>query len=80
MAGLLVLSLDCSDYAMENFEFSLKKSFKHYKLWFFEYVGFALGLGLLFLIPGLNILLLPIIVISATYLVGSLQIKKNLNG
>ena len=69
--GLLVVAFDCADYGMELANLSLRGKLRLVRRRLPEFSGFALVMGLTFLIPLLNFFFLPIAVIGATRLVGT---------
>lgn len=69
LAALFLLAMDVTDYALEVSGKSLKARFRFIGQHKGELFGFSLGLGLTLLIPGLNLLLFPMTVASASLLV-----------
>ncbi len=69
--GFLIVAFDCADYAMEIADLSLKAKLKLLRRRLPEFSGFAIVLGLTFIVPFLNFLLLPIAVSGASWLVSS---------
>lgn len=69
LGGMLLVSFDCSDYALESADLSFKEKLKVFAAHLPEFLGFATVAGLTFLIPVLNLLLLPALVIGAARLV-----------
>ena len=63
---LVFLAFDLTDYALEAYEWGFRKRLSFYRRHFFVFLGFALMLGLVFLIPGLNFFLLPASVAGAS--------------
>lgn len=77
--GMLVLAFDCSDITFEIKEWGLKQRWRFFTRYKLEFLGFALGIGLFSLIPGLNFILLPFIVLGASQMVHTLD-TRNSNG
>lgn len=74
--GLLLLAFDCVDYSLEIYEMSLKDRFSFLRQHISALSGFALTLGVVFLIPFFNFLLLPVAVSGGAYLVGQVKNAK----
>lgn len=66
---LLIVALDLADYAFEALRMSLRQRLRFFRCHFPVFLGFALALGLVFLIPGLNFFLFPASVAGASDLV-----------
>lgn len=64
--GFIIISFDCTDYALELKELGLKERFEFLKKHLAFYMGSGLVIGLSCFIPGLNFLLLPIFVIGGS--------------
>ncbi len=77
--GMLILAFDCSDITFEIKEMGLKQRWQFFSRFKLEFLGFALGIGLFSLIPGLNFILLPFIVLGASQMVHTLY-TRNSNG
>jgi uncharacterized protein involved in cysteine biosynthesis len=69
--GFIIVSFDCADYAMEIAGLSFKQRFSLVRRRLPEFCGFAAVMGLTFLVPFLNFLLLPISVSGASWLLGT---------
>lgn len=65
-AMLVILAFDLADYALEVYEWSLRERIAFYRRHFPVFFGFAMILGLVFLMPGLNFFLLPASVAGAS--------------
>lgn len=63
---LVILAFDLADYALEAYEWGFRQRITFYRRHFMVFFGFALMLGLVFLIPGLNFFLLPASVAGAS--------------
>ncbi|MCB0348800.1 MAG: EI24 domain-containing protein [Bdellovibrionales bacterium] len=77
--GMLVLAFDCSDITFEIKEWGLKRRWQFFTQYKPEFLGFSFGIGLFSLIPGLNFVLLPFIVLGASHMVQTLDMR-NSNG
>ncbi|MES2965155.1 MAG: EI24 domain-containing protein [Bdellovibrionota bacterium] len=66
VAMLHILAFDLADYALEAYEWGLRKRIAFYRRHFSVFFGLACVLGLVFLIPGLNFFLLPASVAGAS--------------
>ena len=73
--GLLIITSDCLDYSLELLEFSLKERFSVFKKHFVEFTGFCCFFGI---IPVINLLLLPVAVVGATWLAVQLKIHQEI--
>jgi CysZ protein len=73
--GMLVLAFDCSDITFEIKEWGLRKRWQFFRFHKVEFLGFAIGIGLFSLIPGLNFILLPFIVLGASHMVHTLETR-----
>ena len=71
--GLLIIISDCLDYSLEILEFGLIKRFVIFKKYLIELVGFCCSFGML---PGINLLLLPVAIVGASWLVATLKINQ----
>ena len=60
-----MLAFDISDYCFEAMEWPLAKRFQHVREHMITYTGLACGVGLAMLIPGLNLILMPAVVVGA---------------
>lgn len=56
---LLIVAFDMTDYSFEALQLGLRRRFALFKSHFAVFLGFALALGLVFLIPGLSFFLFP---------------------
>ena len=70
--GLLILTSDCLDYSLELLEFGLIERFTIFKKYFAELFGFCCFFAIL---PGLNLLLMPVAVVGASWLIVKLNIE-----
>lgn len=76
-AGLMLLAFDCMDYSLEVLEMNFKERMGFLRSHVAEISGFAVVLGLIFLVPFVNFLLLPVAVTGGAYLVGNIKnVKK----
>ncbi len=73
--GLLIITSDCLDYSLEILEFDLKKRFSIFKKYFIEFTGFCCFFGIM---PVINLLLLPVAVVGAAWLVVQLKINQEI--
>jgi CysZ protein len=73
----MVLAFDCSDITFEIKEWNLKKRWRFYKAHKVEFLGFSLGIAVFSVIPGLNFILLPFIVLGASHMVHTLDTRIN---
>lgn len=71
--GLLIIISDCLDYSLEILEFGLIKRFVIFKKYIVEFTGFCCSFGAL---PGINLLLLPVAIVGASWLVATLKINQ----
>jgi uncharacterized protein involved in cysteine biosynthesis len=71
--GILIISFDCADYALECAGLSPKQKLLVFRDHLPEFFGFALVAGLTIMIPILNLLLLPALIIGAAKLVSSFK-------
>ncbi len=67
--GVLIISFDCSDYALEFADLSLREKLRLFKDKLPEYLGFSVVVGLTALIPVINFLFLPVCAAGAARLV-----------
>lgn len=56
---LLIVTFDLTDYSFEAVQMSLNDRLRFFRQHFLAFSGFALTMGLVFLIPGLNFFLFP---------------------
>ncbi|CAN5600200.1 hypothetical protein BH10BDE1_BH10BDE1_20470 [soil metagenome] len=61
-----MIAFDISDYSFEAMEWPLARRIRHVRSHFVTYSGLAFGLGLLMMIPGLSLVLLPAAVVGAS--------------
>lgn len=61
-----MIAFDISDYSFEAMQWSLRRRFRHVRLHAATYSGLAFGLGLLMMIPGLGLVLVPAAVVGAS--------------
>jgi uncharacterized protein involved in cysteine biosynthesis len=61
-----MIAFDISDYSFEAMEWPLARRLRHVRSHFATYSGFAFGIGLLMIIPGLSLVLLPAAVVGAS--------------
>ncbi len=73
--GLMLLAFDCIDYSLEVLELTFKERVIFFRKHIAEISGFAVALGLIFLVPFVNFLLLPVAVAGGSILVGK-NVKK----
>jgi uncharacterized protein involved in cysteine biosynthesis len=66
--GFFIISTDCLDYSLESLELNLRERFRYYSKHFMQISGFATGLGLTFLVPGLSFFLMPAAVVGAAHM------------
>ena len=64
-----MISFDVCDYAFEGMGWSWAQRVQHFQNHWPEFSGFAFGLGLVMVIPGLNLLILPGAVVGGALLV-----------
>ena len=60
-----LVAFDISDYGFEAMEWPLAQRFQHVREHMMTYTGLACGVGLAMLIPGLNLILMPAVVVGA---------------
>lgn len=63
--GFLIVSFDCADYALECADMTFRQKLSVFWHHIPEYLGFATVVGLTFLLPILNLIFLPALVIGA---------------
>jgi CysZ protein len=72
----LIVAFACADYAFDSLQMGFKQRMTFFVRNAVGFSGFAVTIGLLFLIPGLNLLLFPAAVAGATDLVRRLQLQE----
>ncbi|MBK7889450.1 MAG: EI24 domain-containing protein [Bdellovibrionales bacterium] len=65
-----IVAFDICDYSFEAMGWPLAARFRHFRAHWPVFSGFAFGLGVAMLIPGLNLLLLPGAVVGGALIVG----------
>lgn len=70
---VLMLSFDVSDYSFEAMGWGIRKRFQHFRRHLSMYSGFAFGLGMILVIPGMSVVIMPAAVVG-----GSLLLKKSI--
>lgn len=76
---LLILAFDSADYSFENLGFSFGQRVRFFFANLSRFVGFAVALGLILLIPGLNFFLFPASIVGASLMITSVR-KEQDNG
>ena len=69
----LIASFEAADYSLEALRMDAKPRIDYFYRNIRYFSGFALALGLVFLIPGLNLLLFPVAVVGSSELVGTIE-------
>ena len=75
--AFLLIAYDCSDVVFEVKEWNLKARTNFFRKNIWEFSGFAMAIGLTFLVPLLNFILLPGFILGSAYLVESLEKRTN---
>lgn len=70
---LLVITFDCTDFSFEALQMGLRARLRYFFSNFMRFSGFAAALGLVFLVPGFNFLLMPVAVVGGSDLVSRKQ-------
>lgn len=70
---LLILAFDSADYSFENLGFSFGQRIRFFFANFSKFVGFAIALGIILLIPGLNFFLFPASIVGASLMITSVR-------
>lgn len=76
--SLMILTLDCMDYAMEHDEQGLAQRFQFFKNHWIELTGFALCMAIILAIPFIHFILLPSAVLGTSVLYSKIQVKNKL--
>jgi len=66
MGFCLILAFDSADYSFEAMQMGLRKRLSFFLAHFWRFSGLAVGLGLVFLIPGFNFFLFPLAVVAGS--------------
>jgi CysZ protein len=77
--SLILLTLDCMDYSMEQDEMNLKQRFQFMFDHWIEFSGFALCMAIILAIPFIHFILLPSAVLGTSVLYTRLQMTKQGN-
>jgi CysZ protein len=76
-SSLFIYATDCADYSLETLGMSLKGRFHSYSSHFLGFSGFAMALGLTFLVPGLSFLIMPAAVVGGAHFVKELKARSS---
>lgn len=71
---LLIVSFDLADYSFESLQFGFRQRIGFFLKNILVFSGIATGMGLVFLVPGLNFFLLPAAVVGVAGIVGQLSV------
>jgi len=71
--GLFLMATDCADYSHELLHMEFRKRAQFYVKFWLEFLGFGCAMGLTFMVPGLNLVMIPALSISGALLVSRLR-------
>jgi uncharacterized protein involved in cysteine biosynthesis len=73
LAFLVMFASDLTDYALDSYRLGLKERFRFMREHFAALTGLGLAMGIIFVIPGLNFILMPVSIVGAADVVRRLK-------
>lgn len=75
--GVMLITFDCMDYAMEIDELGLRQRIGFFKNHWIEIASFSLGMAVILVIPFVHFIMLPVAVVGTTLMYSKIQgVKK----